>query len=148
MNEVTTINRTQPEYSAAGQKALQRQPQLYINGEWVDSSGGATIDVEDPSSGKVISKFVEATDKDELEKAAKELSDRPHRRTASAIGHKILVMEQPRQHSEPRNDARTYVRNWAAQDGGAYGADGCRKTDEREPCRNHRVAPLNPSPHP
>ena len=64
MNEVTTINRTQPEYSAAVKKALARKPQLYINGEWVDSSGSATIDVEDPSSGKVISSFVEATDKD------------------------------------------------------------------------------------
>ena len=64
MNEVTTINRTQREYSAAVKKALERAPQLYINGEWVDSSGGETIDVEDPSSGKVISKVVEATDKD------------------------------------------------------------------------------------
>ena len=44
MNEVTTINRTQREYSAAVKKALARKPQLYINGEWVDSSGGATID--------------------------------------------------------------------------------------------------------
>src|SRR3954469_13227373 len=64
MNEVTTINRTQREYSSAVKSALGRKPQLYINGEWVDSSGDATIDVEDPSSGKVISKFVEATDKD------------------------------------------------------------------------------------
>ena len=64
MNEVTTINRAQRDYSAAVKKALERAPQLYINGEWVDSSGGATIDVEDPSSGKIISKFVEATDKE------------------------------------------------------------------------------------
>ncbi len=64
MNEQTTIDRTQREYSAAAKKALERKPQLYINGEWVDSSGGETIDVEDPSTGKVISKFVEATDKD------------------------------------------------------------------------------------
>ena len=64
MNEVTTIDRKQREYSAAVKKALERSPQLYINGEWVDSSGGETIDVEDPSSGKIISKFVEATDKD------------------------------------------------------------------------------------
>ena len=41
MNEVTTINRTQREYSDAVKKALARAPQLYINGEWVDSSGGA-----------------------------------------------------------------------------------------------------------
>jgi phenylacetaldehyde dehydrogenase len=64
MNEHTTIDRTQLEYSAAVKSALARKPQLFINGEWVDSSGGATIDVEDPSNGKVISSFVEATDKD------------------------------------------------------------------------------------
>ena len=64
MNEVTTIDRTQPEYSEAVKKALAREPQLYINGEWVNSSGDATIDVEDPSTGKVISSFVESTDKD------------------------------------------------------------------------------------
>jgi phenylacetaldehyde dehydrogenase len=64
MNEMTTIDRTQPEYSAAVKATLARKPQLYINGEWVDSSGGETIDVEDPSTGKIISSFVEATDKD------------------------------------------------------------------------------------
>src|SRR5690606_26401242 len=64
MNEMTTIDRTQREYSEAVKKALARAPQLYINGEWVDSSGSETIDVEDPSSGKVVSKVVEATDKD------------------------------------------------------------------------------------
>ena len=64
MNEMTTIERNQPEYSAAVKAALARKPQLYINGEWVDSSGGTTIDVEDPSTGKIISSFVEATDKD------------------------------------------------------------------------------------
>jgi phenylacetaldehyde dehydrogenase len=64
MNEMTTIDRTQREYSDAVKKALARKPQLYINGEWVDSSGGTTIDVEDPSNGKIISSFCEATDKD------------------------------------------------------------------------------------
>lgn len=64
MNEVTPIDRIQRDYSAAVKTALARSPQLYINGEWVDSSGGETIDVEDPSSGKVISSFCEATDKD------------------------------------------------------------------------------------
>lgn len=64
MNEITTIDRTQREYSDAAKKALARKPQLYINGEWVDSSGDKTIDVEDPSSGKIISSVVEATDKD------------------------------------------------------------------------------------
>ena len=57
MNEVTTIERVQPEYSAAAKKALARKPQLFINGEWVDSSHDKTIDHEDPSTGKVIGKF-------------------------------------------------------------------------------------------
>ncbi len=64
MNELTTIDRTQLEYSPGVKAALARKPQLYINGEWVDSSGGTTIDVEDPSNGKIISSVVEATDKD------------------------------------------------------------------------------------
>jgi phenylacetaldehyde dehydrogenase len=64
MNEVTTIDRVQPEYSAAAKKALARKPQLFINGEWVDSSHDKTIDHEDPSTGKVIGQFVDASDKD------------------------------------------------------------------------------------
>ena len=54
MNEMTTIDRTQREYSGAVKKALARKPQLFINRERVDSSGEATRDVADPSSGKVI----------------------------------------------------------------------------------------------
>jgi len=64
MNEMATLNFDQPAYSAAVQKTLGRKPQLFINGEWVDSAGSETIDVEDPSTGKVISSFAEATDKD------------------------------------------------------------------------------------
>lgn len=64
MNEMTTIDRTQREYSAAAKEFLARKPQLFINGEWVDSSHGATIDVEDPSNGKVITQVVDASDKD------------------------------------------------------------------------------------
>ena len=64
MNEQTTIDRTQRAYSEAVNKALGRSPQLFINGEWVDSSHGETLDVEDPSSGKVIAQIVEASDKD------------------------------------------------------------------------------------
>ncbi len=36
MNEMTTIDRTQREYSAAAKAFLARKPQLFINGEWVD----------------------------------------------------------------------------------------------------------------
>ena len=64
MNEVTTIDRTQREYSQAAKDFLARKPQLFINNEWVDSSHGETIDVEDPSSGKIIGQVVEASDKD------------------------------------------------------------------------------------
>jgi phenylacetaldehyde dehydrogenase len=64
MNEVTTIDRTQREYSDAAKKALARKPQLFINGEWVDSSHDKRIDHEDPSNGKIIGQFVDASDKD------------------------------------------------------------------------------------
>ena len=64
MNDMTPIDRTQREYAPGVKTALARKPQLYINGEWVDSSGGETIEVEDPSNGKIISHIVEATDKD------------------------------------------------------------------------------------
>ena len=64
MNAITPIDRTQLEYSPGVKAALARKPQLYINGEWVDSSGGTLIDVEDPSNGKIVSSFCEATDKD------------------------------------------------------------------------------------
>ena len=64
MNEVTTIERVQREYSEAAKKAIARKPQLFINGEWVDSSHDKTLDIEDPSTGKVIAQMVDASDKD------------------------------------------------------------------------------------
>lgn len=64
MNEMATISYEQPAYSAAAQKFISRRPQLFINNEWVDSSHGATLDVEDPSTGKVIGKVVDASDRD------------------------------------------------------------------------------------
>ncbi|MDH6207096.1 succinate-semialdehyde dehydrogenase/glutarate-semialdehyde dehydrogenase [Aurantimicrobium minutum] len=38
--------------------------QLYINGQWVDGSAGRTIDVQDPSTGKVIKTIADATPED------------------------------------------------------------------------------------
>lgn len=38
--------------------------QLYINGQWVDGSGGKTIDVVDPATGKVIKTIADATPED------------------------------------------------------------------------------------
>ncbi|MBO0748852.1 MAG: aldehyde dehydrogenase family protein [Porphyrobacter sp.] len=64
MNEVTTIDRTQREYSQRAKDFLARKPQLFINNEWVDSSHDKVIDVEDPSSGKIITHVVDASDKD------------------------------------------------------------------------------------
>jgi len=63
MNEMTRIS-AQPAYSDAARQALARRPQLFIDGAWVDSSGGATLPVVDPSTGREISRFVDATDAD------------------------------------------------------------------------------------
>lgn len=38
--------------------------QLYINGQWVDGSGGKTIDVLDPSTGAVIKRIADASPED------------------------------------------------------------------------------------
>ncbi len=63
MNQISNILQ-QREYSDAAKKALARTPALFINGEWVQSTGGAAINVIDPSSGKEVSRFVDATDVD------------------------------------------------------------------------------------
>src|SRR4051794_10557157 len=45
--------------------ALERVPtQLFIGGEWRDASGGATLDVEDPSTGESIASVADATPDD------------------------------------------------------------------------------------
>lgn len=64
MNEMATISFEQPAYSAAAQKALARKPQLFINNQWVDSTHGEVIAVEDPSTGKTISHVVDASPSD------------------------------------------------------------------------------------
>ena len=38
--------------------------QLYVAGEWRDASGGATLDVEDPSTGEAIAAVADATEDD------------------------------------------------------------------------------------
>lgn len=55
---------TQPEYSAAAKCALARKPALFINNEWVRSSHERTLAVEDPSTGREISRIVDASDAD------------------------------------------------------------------------------------
>ncbi len=60
MDKPTTHFR-QPAYSELAQKALSRAPALFINNQWVPASG-ATIPVEDPSTGRIISHIADATD--------------------------------------------------------------------------------------
>ena len=38
--------------------------QLFIGGEWREASGGATLDVEDPSTGEAIASVADATPED------------------------------------------------------------------------------------
>jgi phenylacetaldehyde dehydrogenase len=64
MNQMTKISHEQRAYSDGAKKALSRNPALFINGEWVPSSHDATIAVIDPSSGREVSRFVDASDKD------------------------------------------------------------------------------------
>ncbi|MGQ0661847.1 aldehyde dehydrogenase family protein [Sphingosinicella sp.] len=63
MNEMTRIA-VQPAYSEGVQAFLKRKPQLFIDGQWVESSHGATIAVFDPSTGKEIAQVVDASDAD------------------------------------------------------------------------------------
>lgn len=64
MTQTTTISYVQPAYSPAAQAALARKPQLFINNQWVDSTGGDVLDVEDPSTGRIVSQIVDATHTD------------------------------------------------------------------------------------
>ncbi|MCW2390779.1 phenylacetaldehyde dehydrogenase [Sphingobium sp. B1D7B] len=64
MNQMSNVKLEQFPYSEAAKKALARKPQLFIDGQWVDSTGGETLGVIDPSSGKEISRFVDASDAD------------------------------------------------------------------------------------
>ena len=63
MNEMTRIA-AQPAYSEGVQALLKRDPRLFVDGEWVRSTGGGRIPVYDPSTGQQISSFVDATDVD------------------------------------------------------------------------------------
>ncbi len=54
----------QREYSPQAKAALARAPALFINNEWVASTHGATIAVEDPSTGREVSRIADASDAD------------------------------------------------------------------------------------
>ena len=61
MTETTAISLVQHAYSAEANAFLARKPQLFIGNEWVDSTHGKTVAVEDPSSGKQIGHIVDAS---------------------------------------------------------------------------------------
>ena len=54
----------QPDYSPTVKRVLARKPALFINNEWVASSHGATLIVEDPSTGREVGRIVDASDAD------------------------------------------------------------------------------------
>ena len=61
MNQMLLNSLQQREYSDAAKKALARKPALFINNEWVAPTNDETIAVIDPSSGKEVSRFAEAS---------------------------------------------------------------------------------------
>jgi phenylacetaldehyde dehydrogenase len=63
MNEMSRIS-AQPAYSPAVQSFLSKTFGLFIDGEWVESTGGKTIAVHDPSTGREIARVVDASDED------------------------------------------------------------------------------------
>ena len=48
-------------YSAAATELLAREPRLFIDGEWVESTGDRTLAVIDPSNGREIGRIVDAS---------------------------------------------------------------------------------------
>ncbi|MEJ2415946.1 MAG: aldehyde dehydrogenase family protein [Exilibacterium sp.] len=63
MSQITDIYQQKP-YSDAAKQMLARKPQLFINNEWTDSTGDDTLAVVDPSSGREITRIVEANSDD------------------------------------------------------------------------------------
>ncbi|MCW3837544.1 aldehyde dehydrogenase family protein [Sphingomonas canadensis] len=65
MNEMAALPRlSQHAYSDAAKRALSRRPALFINNEWVSSSHDKTVPVMDPSSGREVTRIVDASDAD------------------------------------------------------------------------------------
>ena len=63
MNHISQVA-AQPAYSETAQRLLERQPALFIDGGWSESTGTATIPVYDPSTGRQIATVVDASDTD------------------------------------------------------------------------------------
>jgi phenylacetaldehyde dehydrogenase len=64
MNQTATISLEQLPYSEAVSAFLARKPRLFIGNEWVESSHGKTLPVEDPSAGREVARIVDASDAD------------------------------------------------------------------------------------
>ncbi len=94
-----------PTLSDAEHDLLERVPnRLYIDGEWADASGGATIEVRDPATGAVIRTIADATVEDgvralDAASAAQESWGRTPARTRSEILRRAfdLLMERKEQ---------------------------------------------------
>lgn len=63
MNTATDPYQQKP-YSAAAQAALGRKPQIFIDNAWVDSTGGETLAVIDPSNAREVGRIAEASAQD------------------------------------------------------------------------------------
>jgi phenylacetaldehyde dehydrogenase len=50
----------QPPYSTGAAKLLAREPRLFIDGAWVESTSGSTLAVIDPSTGREIGRIADA----------------------------------------------------------------------------------------
>ncbi|HWH18708.1 MAG TPA: aldehyde dehydrogenase family protein [Allosphingosinicella sp.] len=63
MNEIGKIA-AQPDYSERARHILNREPALFIGGEWVKSTQDKLVPVYDPSTGRQISSVVDASAED------------------------------------------------------------------------------------
>ena len=62
MSRYSDIVPEQIQYSDAALKALARRPSHFIDGDWLLSDSGKTLDVVDPSTGKVIGQIADASE--------------------------------------------------------------------------------------
>lgn len=64
MSETGAVTYRQADYSPAATALLARAPALFIGNAWVASSHGATLPVEDPSTGREITRIADASEAD------------------------------------------------------------------------------------
>jgi phenylacetaldehyde dehydrogenase len=59
VNTSTDLYKQKP-YSAAARKTLDRSPRIFVDNEWIDSSGDGTLPAIDPCTGREIARIVES----------------------------------------------------------------------------------------